>query len=215
MRYKGVEKMNKRLLFVGMLAVFILVISGCGQENAIFADENKMTTPESVEPIAGGIAIPPTRIELSISKAPALGETVEIVGTVWYASKIKENMSETVANITLPEGFKLVSGNPSWRGYVKNEPQQFSITVKAVKIGNWTIEARARNLVLQGSGFDYMYISIFEDKGILTDEPPVIHKEGSDRAIKISDSSEPYKNITSDDNIITPKPISEAVINSD
>lgn len=138
-------------------------------------------------------AASPLKMDISLSKAPALGETAEIIATIQYIVEIKENMSvpKTVANIILPEGFELTSGDPTWEGYVKNEPQQFSILVKAVEVGDWTIQARARSPPTDtGEGYigggDNIYVSVLEDKGIISEKSfPKPKEEGSDRAVQI------------------------------
>ena len=124
------------------------------------------------------------RLNLSISNAPALGETAEITATVKSVGEIIENIS-AVANITLPEGFELVSGNSIWQGEYKELESgvEFNIVIKAIKIGNWTIEGNAR-APPTGEGFifwkDAIYISIMEDETIIRDtpfpEPPCVNR---------------------------------------
>ncbi|MFH1840082.1 MAG: hypothetical protein ABH849_02945 [Nanoarchaeota archaeon] len=123
------------------------------------------------------LATPPAefqiKVEIFLSKVPSLGETTEITVTISSIPEIRENMPETVTNILLPEGFELVSGNPTWHGYIKNEPQQFNIKIKAVKIGNWTIEAKARSPPEGGARFvgdGNLYISVYEDKGVVYED---------------------------------------------
>lgn len=162
-------------------------------------------------------ATSPVKMGISLSKATALGELGEITASVWYTGKIKENMPETIANIELPEGFELVDGDLNWEGYLKNEPQQFSATIKAVEIGNWTIKARIRSpptgKAYLGGG-DNIYISVLEDKGIIysddirTPFTDLNKNERRDMAIKLNDSEIPSKKeIPFNENIITPEPI--------
>lgn len=198
---KGLKNFNflKKLFIIALLTLTILV-SGCADISAPSKPSEKIILEdiktEEEKPAQETVATPPTRVELSLSKAPALDETTEITATVWYTGKIREHMynSEVVANITLPEGFELVNGNPTWKGYlkdIKDKPQQFSISVKAIQTGNWTIKARAGREHL-GSGFDYVYISVLEDKGIISEESfPLPKREDIDRAIKLNDSQIP------------------------
>lgn len=209
-------KKQTTAIVIGVILVFILIII----PNFNF---NKLGGGAEETPAATTPASSPMKMNISLSKATALGELTEITATVWYTSKIKEGMPETIANIELPEGFELVDGDLNWEGYVKNEPQQFSATIKAVEIGNWTIKARIRSPPTGKAYFgggDNIYVSILEDKGILysdhTRTPFKLPKEeGSDRAIKLSDSRRRGNKSSGNDNIITPEPTIEIVINTD
>lgn len=72
--------------------------------------------------------------------APPLNQTDELVCTISnHESMLLHNMS---VDITLPEGFELVSGELSWLGNIPegDEVEVISAVIKAVKVGNWTID---------------------------------------------------------------------------
>lgn len=189
--------MKKSIIILLGILVLVLLSSGCNETSSLeFQD---VDTPSS-----------PMKINVSLSKAPALNGITEITATIWYTSKIKENMSETIAQIILPNGFEVVNGNATWKGYVKNEPKQFSILVKAIRIGNWTIEANIRSPPTGSEhvgGRDWTYVSVFENKGIISKEPfPLPKREDSDKATKINDSSISSENKI-DEDITIPEPM--------
>ncbi len=125
----------------------------------------------------GGVETPATsliKLELSLSKAPALGKTAEITATI--TSKLKNKFNDTydaLANIALPEGFELINGNLTWQGLLKPETN-FSIVIKSIKTGNWTIESTVRTPVTGNTWFggrDFIYITILEDNAIVSETP--------------------------------------------
>lgn len=65
--------------------------------------------------------------------------------------------------------------NSTWNGYLKKEPIQFSITVKAIEIGNWTIEANARTPPTGDAwvgGIDFLYLSVSENSAEVRKDRP-------------------------------------------
>lgn len=202
---------KNNFIFSITLIIFLIIVGGCVKISNLSEFTDDITSEETP-------ATPPMKIELSVSKAPALNDVTEITAKIWYTGKIKENMPETIAKIILPEGFELISGDLNWKGYVKNEPQQFNVKVKAIKIGNWTIEANARSPPT-GRGYeggrDWIYVSVLEDNGIVSEKPfPLPKREGSDMATDVNDSEILLKPPI-DKNMITPKPIIQTVINTD
>lgn len=103
------------------------------------------------------------KLDLSLSNAPELGETAEIIGKITYVGDIPMNIN-TLVNITLPESFELINGNLIFEEELKSETT-FKILVKAVKTGDFTIEGTARfpsyGTFYMG-GRDFIYISIRE-----------------------------------------------------
>jgi hypothetical protein len=95
----------------------------------------------------------PIKVELSLSQAPKLGETVELTCTV----NLKEPANNVTIQIDLPEGIDRVSGNITWNGNIpeagtgklKNWDNQvekkveLKATIKAIKVGEWDIQAIA------------------------------------------------------------------------
>ena len=170
-----------------------------------------------IKPILNSASAPssPMKLDLSISNAPALGETAEITATITYIfGQNKDYVLNTTANITLPEGFELINGYLDWEGIIKPEVPEinFSILIKSVKTGDWTIEGRAKTPPTGSTYFggrDFIYISVMEDEAIISDVP-FPKREGRDnRAIEINDSDIPE--IIPDEDMITPEPTGEFI----
>lgn len=169
-------KKNKFVVDVCLVIFILLVVNGCTnisapqpQEGIILEDtktEEKLIPSETP-------ASSPIKLNLSLSKAPALGQTTEIIAILTYIGKIKENMPEAVANINLPDGFELISGNIVWKGKLEASIN-FSIVIKAIKIGNWTIEGSVRSPP-EGEAYfggrDFIYITVLKDNAIISDTP--------------------------------------------
>lgn len=167
-------KRNEFVINISLVIFIFLAVNGCTNisapqpQNSIILEDAK--TEEELPP-SETPASPPMRVDLSLSRAPALGETAEVIAVINYTGKIKENVPETTANIILPAGFELINGNSTWSGYLKKEPTQFSITVKAVQTGNWTIEAKARSPPTGDTYFDgrdSIYITVLEDRSMIS-----------------------------------------------
>lgn len=129
------DNMNNRTVVLVLSAVLIAaVLSGCVQEVDKTAPLTEM------------------EVSLSISNAPALNQTAELTCTV---TSIKD-APNTMAQIKLPEGFELVSGDLLWRGDVtKSSQKSFNATIKSVKTGNWTIEAIAESKLEDGKPSEF------------------------------------------------------------
>lgn len=105
----------------------------------------------------------PIKIDLSMSQPPSLEETAEITIFLTYLTEIKENLPNVSMKIILPEGLELVEGNPIWEGEIENNIS-YSIIVKSIEVGNWTIEGNARappegETYFGGRGFIYLTIT--------------------------------------------------------
>ena len=85
------------------------------------------------------------KINLSISNTPALNQTAELTCEMLIES------TNTTTEIELPEGFALVGGNLTWKD------GGGSVTVKAVKTGNWTITATTTHDVFTEDGVLHHY----------------------------------------------------------
>jgi hypothetical protein len=122
---------------------------------------------------------PVIELELLIPDPPYLGETANIMATVTYLVDIKENSPSCSANITLPEGIVLVSGDLEWEWNLQPKVS-FGAVIKPVQEGNWTIEGKAR-CPPEGSswfgGKDFIYLSVKENYAFIQDEPFKIPKE--------------------------------------
>ena len=162
----GVKTILEQNSIIILLVIFIgilLFINGC---NTLRFEPNV-----KVETGAPSSAL---RLELYISDAPVLGKTANVTVIINPNFENKYNKTyDIVANITLPRGFELVSGDTTWKGAL--EPQiEFSIVVRAIKTGNWTIEGFARNPPT-GSYWEgakgFIYITVMEDESIIWNEP--------------------------------------------
>ncbi len=101
--------------------------------NSDIGNSTSVSTPQS-----------PIVLNLSISHPPALGERAEL--TILLISS--ENAPGTEVWVSLPEGFELVSGSLYWKVDLQpKQEQKFTLLVKAVKNGYWTIEASAKHTV--------------------------------------------------------------------
>jgi len=112
----------------------------------------------------------PMEVNLSISSAPALNETAQLICTITSVV----DAPNTTAQITLPEGFELISGNLSWHGdIVANGQESFNVVIKSVKTGIWTIEAGAGYPIIPYDwcgASDYLFISVSEDTALVSKE---------------------------------------------
>jgi len=139
----------KRSTILILSAVMIAaVMSGCVQELPDLGIETPDMAPTSQPNVtpspttspSEGVSSPPQRINLSISNAPTLNQTTEVVCEMLTAS------TNTTTEIELPDGFELVSGNLTWKD------GGGSVIVKAVKTGNWTIAAATKHYVVTENG---------------------------------------------------------------
>ena len=105
---------------------------------------------------------PNIKVDLSISKAPALNQTAELTLSI----TAPRNASNVSAKIVLPEGLELLNGDLSWHGkLIGNQTKSIHSEVRAVKTGNWTIIGAVTG------GNDYIYLYILENEGIVSKTP--------------------------------------------
>ena len=153
--------MEKRVL-LGFLVSLLLI----GVVVFLLAINSNYTQKEMKD----GSPISPMKLDLSISNPPPLGETAELTATVTYIEgEVKQNRSG-VAEIILPEGLELVSGEARWAGKVEPEIN-FSVVVRSVKIGNWTIEGISRTPPTGETwmgGRDFIYLSVTENGSFIS-----------------------------------------------
>lgn len=101
--------------------------------------------------------------DLSISKAPKLGDTAEITAVFEEITK-SDNFYLTELSIALPEGLELVEGDLTVEKYF-NKRAEHSVTVRAVEKGDWTIEGIARSPPFEAiyfGGKDTVQISVYQ-----------------------------------------------------
>ena len=95
----------------------------------------------------------------------------------------------TEAVIVLPEGFALVNGTTSWRGYIpKGGTIKFNAILKSVETGDWKIEAFARSGgdVYWEYGKDQIYVSVSETTATIrkTKEPRIDSYDGIEHPVQ-------------------------------
>ena len=112
----------------------------------------------------------PISVRLYLSYAPWLNRVAELtcsVTVIFQASNLS-------VEITLPEGIALVSGDLSWRGDLPEKGKiDLKAVIKAVKIGNWTIEAKAGCPIGEGwySDVARIYLSVSENSAYISSNP--------------------------------------------
>jgi len=146
--------MNKNVKIILVLSAVLIavILAGCVQEKVV--------------PSA------PIEVYLAISNAPALNQTAELTCTITS----HEDAPNTTAQIKLPEGFELISGDLKWKGDLeKNSQKSFKATVKSVKTGNWAIEAIAETKLKDGESYsvvDYIYVVLGNVTASVSKTPP-------------------------------------------
>jgi hypothetical protein len=148
---------NAKIILVLFAVLIAVILAGCVQEKAV--------------PSA------PIEVCLAISNAPALNQTAELTCTITS----REDAPDTTAQIKLPEGFELISGNLTWKGDLeKNSQKSFKATVKSVKTGNWAIEAIAEAKSKEGEpsesykAVDHVYVVLENVTASVSKTPPTI-----------------------------------------
>ena len=109
------------------LSIIVLLISGC-------------SAPQETD---DGKTAPADRIDVDKSfpnGAPPLNQTAELVCIVNNHAYI--TLRDMSVDITLPDGFELVSGELSWLGDIPegDEVEVIRAVIKSVKVGHWTID---------------------------------------------------------------------------
>ena len=110
--------------------------------------------------------------ELVLFESPSLNKPVGISFTVQAEIAPKRPVNGTV-RILLPEGFELVEGNLSWKGEMKRgEIITLNATIKAVKTGEWTIQAVAGFTSPYGvQEILFLYVNVGENSATVTTYP--------------------------------------------
>jgi hypothetical protein len=150
------EEIMKSWLTIALASVLLASLAG------IWGFSESVTTPPAS----------PMKVDLSISNAPALGETAELTCTITS----HYDAPNVTAEIILDSGLELVAGDLVWEGDLAvDTPIQFKATIKSIKIGDWGIEAKALYLPYEGAcyvGVDYLYISVFQDSATVSHRRP-------------------------------------------
>ena len=117
----------------------------------------------------------PITVRLILSKAPKLGEPVDLT---FIVSSILDAPGAT-ATILLPDGAIVMDGDLEWVGDLgAKEPLTLRASMKFVDEGNWTIEAKALRELETGDVWGdaaYIYLYVTEEAGHVgfsTETPP-------------------------------------------
>lgn len=145
----------KLLLVVAIsLVLFLIPCCNSSQENS---NEPGQGEPESLD-----LSFP--------DGAPPLNQTAELVCTI----RSSFSLTDLSVDISLPEGFELVSGELSWRGDILRgdeviaEVEVIRAIVRSVEVGNWIITCSVylnpeKNVAVGWDGGLSIYVSVFED----------------------------------------------------
>ena len=107
-----------------------------------------------------------TTAELSLSHAPKLGEEAQLTFIVSVMPQLNRTFKDLSAQVVLPEGFTLVSGDLSWQGDLEpGQAVQITSTIKATKTGNWSIGGSIKG------AFDYLYVYVSETDATVSRTP--------------------------------------------
>jgi hypothetical protein len=77
------------------------------------------------------------------------------------------------AKIILPDGFKLVSGNPEWNGEIAGQEKSFEIVVKAARAGYYQLQA---SLAAEETGYtlassDTLFVEVTPEDAVIGSRP--------------------------------------------
>jgi hypothetical protein len=154
----------KSIFIVSTLICLLLIFlaPGCGQPRVEPDAEEISPMPSQEKPPSEPSS--PLQVTLYISHAPLLNEIVEVICTI--SSLV--SCPNSTAEVRLPDGATLVSGNLTWEGDVEpgGEPVSFSTEIVFHKTGHWKIEGVVRYMYNETSGWsdlDTIYLNIGAD----------------------------------------------------
>ena len=159
---------RKKIISIVAVIIFLFVAVYLGWRLS-----SQETSPQQSQEGTRGETAPsiPIDVNLRLSNAPRLNQTAELrclVTSVFDASNV-------TVNISLPEGFVLVQGSTSWVGDIHEDGSvELMAIIKAVNVGNWTIEATAGYYLTKDSWYgdiDRLYISVSEDSAYISKTP--------------------------------------------
>jgi len=105
---------------------------------------------------------------LKFEELPLLNNPVNLVCTAIE----RDFASNIVIEVILPEGFELVDGTLTWEGHVDpNQTKTHTVTVKAVKTGQWTISAWAGPDYYPHYDAESLYVTVTETSAHISEEP--------------------------------------------
>ena len=150
---------KRNWISIGIVAVLlggVLISSACSE----YTQPKPTPPPTTLQSVDV-----PIIVELGLSKAPKLDETVElnwIIRAVW-------DMPNCEGRVELPEGAIKVAGDLVWSGALKQDiPVQLSATIKFVKEGEWAIRGVAKGIIDENNSWsdvDYIFLKVTKDSG--------------------------------------------------
>ena len=156
-----------------ILLVFLLSLQGCASSQ----EEVGTQSPIENVPASPQESLPPTPaprgaiiVKLSFSEPPVLNKPVEILATFALREGYKKDTTNTVARISLDEGFELLDGSLEWKGdLLHGSPVEIKATVRAIKTGERIISAKGKAPIT--SGYTELYAYVSEDSAEISDIP--------------------------------------------
>ena len=149
------------------------------QPSATASAPAKVETARPVPPVTGPTVTPfgseqapstPILVHLTMPYAPKLDEVVEVsLEIVAY-----QDAPGTEAEIRVPAGARLVSGNPRWEGDVKaGSPVSLNVTIKFTQEGEYSLSGvalRPVNADMVWGDDDWVYLTVRRDAGFFGSE---------------------------------------------
>ena len=170
--------MYKRLSnLAGILMILVLILPGC---NSLPTQSSQTQPTTSVSQTSG---IPPTQsIYLDIdfpNGAPPLNQAAQLKCTIKSPGKTIDTSMNL--KVKLPDAFQLVNGKLDWQGIVPPQSEVVAIdaNIKAIEIGNWTIDIPFHYDTIPGSGdkgdgIENIYVAVMETSAQWGRVPPWI-----------------------------------------
>ena len=118
--------------------------------------------------------IPDFQIDLTLDKPPIRGEILQLTCLASLEHWNKQGVSEATIEIRLPETFELIDGDLGWRGDISGgDDVTMQATIKALEIGKCDIGVTALYSYSKYRyiEWDRIYLGVFDDRGIISDEP--------------------------------------------
>lgn len=191
--------MNKNIIFIG-LVLGIILVSGCVPTEKTYLQNVLTEDPVVINEDISGAPSSPMDLVLTVTQFSE-DKTSEITVKVGMRTGYKTEWFEarnTSIRIYLPEGLE-IPGCPSpqcelaaWRGdIIGDQVEELKVSVKAVKNGQWVIEASA--LSADFPGYDYVgdtekvYILVEDQRVLISDISFTLPTPGEKAGVSFSD----------------------------
>ena len=181
-------------LIFGIVAIIVvatvILIGGIGSEGE--GEKYVITENQIINKGISGAPFSPMDLVLIISQFSE-DRTSEITAKIGkregYPTEAV-NWINTNAKINLSEGLELIEGNVNWQGDIVGDAQkEFKIKVRAVKSGEWVVEANAKYIIDETNWYgdvERLYILVKDDEVLISDRSftPVSPREGAEPVIE-------------------------------